>query len=183
MTDSTETILFETSPFGTLDGIVEHDGRVVYFYLNERENEAGTESRFGTRACWVRNLERGPMVFNKADMAAGKSPLLPRNDCLDPTLLKLPESGELEIVWFEEGNGAALIETELENKTRNTIAVIPPWSGVDGFQAIFHIRFFSLRNVATAAGSRLRPLLRRAEPEAILFDRWWKISTARSDSI
>ena len=133
MTDSTETILFETSPFGTLDGIVEHDGRVVYFYLNERLKEASDESRFGTRACWVRNLERGPMVLDKADMAGGKAPLLPRNDCIDPTLIRLPGADSLEIVWFEEGNGAALIEIDPDNQSRTTIAVIPPWSGVDGF--------------------------------------------------
>ncbi len=133
MTDTTETILFETSPFGTLDGIVEHDGRVVYFYLNERVNSAGEEGRFGTRACWVRNLERGPMVLSKANMADGSAPMLPRNDCVDSTLHRLPKTDSLEIVWFEEGNGAALVETDPDSKSRSTIAVIPPWSGVDGF--------------------------------------------------
>ena len=133
MSDTTETILFETSPFGTLDGIVEHDGRVVYFYLNERARDTEDESRFGTRACWVRNLERGPMVLSKADMADGKAPMLPRNDCVDSNLDRIPQPDSLEIVWFEEGNGAALVETDPETRTPKTIAVIPPWSGVDGF--------------------------------------------------
>jgi len=93
--DPTENLLFETSPFGTLDGIVEHDGRVVYFYINERQtgerqaddSASGQTGQFGMRACWVRNLDRGPLVLNKAHMNQGMAP----------------------------------------------IAVIPPWSGVDGF--------------------------------------------------
>ena len=138
MNDPTETIVFETSPYGTLDGIVEQDGRAVYFYLNEHPtNDSGDadpeeSARFGTRACWVRNLQRGPMVINKDDFAAGRAPLMPRNDCVDQAMLRLPTVESLEIVWFEEGNGAALIETGPEDQ-RTTIAVIPPWSGVDGF--------------------------------------------------
>ncbi|QEG25221.1 suppressor of fused domain protein [Mariniblastus fucicola] len=132
--DPTQNILFETSPFGTLDGIVEHDGRVVYFYLNERPDPAGNQpGKFGTRACWVRNLARGPMVLNKAEMAEGKIPMMPRNDCVDAELHQVPQSESLEIVWFEEGNGAALIEVDRESNTRTTLAIIPPWSGVEDF--------------------------------------------------
>ena len=137
MTDPTETILFETSPYGTLDGIVEHDGSVIYFYLNGRSaNEnagADAEDRFGTRACWVRNLERGPMVISKKEMAQGKAPMMPRNDCVDSELVRLPKADDLRIVWFEEGNGAALLESDSDGDGSTTIAVIPPWSGVEGF--------------------------------------------------
>jgi hypothetical protein len=131
--DPTENLLFETSPFGTIDAIVEHDGRVVYFYLNEHPDSAGkTPGKFGTRACWVRNLARGPLVFDQSEMANGLAPLMPRNDCLDAEPQNVPATEHLEVVWFEEGNGAALLETEREGQ-KQTIAVIPPWSGVDGF--------------------------------------------------
>ncbi len=131
-TDSTQTLLFETSPFGTIDAIVEHDGRVVYFYLNEHPGTDGkTPGKFGTRACWVRNLQRGPMVLDQSEMAAGLAPLMPRNDVVDQEELSLPEPDNLQIVWFEEGNGAALLESVGDSK--RTIAVIPPWSGIDGF--------------------------------------------------
>lgn len=131
--DPTENILFETSPFGTIDSIVEHDGRVVYFYLNERPGESGQQpGRFGTRACWVRNLLRGPLVMDKAEMAEGNAPLMPRNDCVDIELQNVPPSNTLKVVWFEEGNGAALLETDT-NGQQKTIAIIPPWSGIDGF--------------------------------------------------
>ena len=137
--NQTENLLFETSPFGTIDAIVEHDGRVVYFYLNERpENSAQPQpahpqGKFGMRACWVRNLQRGPIVLNKADMTQGMAPMMPRNDCIDSDLHSLPNSSSLSIVWFEEGNGAALLEIDDETKHQSTIAIIPPWSGIDGF--------------------------------------------------
>ena len=131
--DTTETLLFETSPFGTIDAIVEHDGRVVYFYLNERPDASGKPpGRFGMRACWVRNLQRGPLVLDKEQMTRGQPPLMPRNDCVDPSAMQLPKSENLQVVWFEEGNGAALIEMVPESQ-KQTIAVIPAWSGIDNF--------------------------------------------------
>jgi len=139
--DPTENLLFETSPFGTLDGIVEHDGRAVYFYINERQtgerqaddSASGQTGQFGMRACWVRNLDRGPLVLNKAHMNQGMAPMMPRNDCVDSELHSLPDPDSLSIVWFEEGNGAALLEFDSQSQQQTTIAVIPPWSGVDGF--------------------------------------------------
>lgn len=132
--DPTETLLFETSPFGTVDAIVEHDGRVVYFYLNEHPDAAGNSpGKFGTRACWVRNLQRGPLVMDQSEMANGLAPLMPRNDCVDAEPQPLPNGEALEIVWFEEGNGAALLETNSDSQIQQAIAVIPPWSGVDDF--------------------------------------------------
>jgi hypothetical protein len=64
---------FETSPFQTIDAIVQHDGKSVYFYLNESHLRDGQsenpntniQTGFGTRACWVRNLEIGPLVLNE----------------------------------------------------------------------------------------------------------------------
>jgi len=82
-TRETNSILFQTSPYGNLDAIVEHDGRAVYFYLSAGQRP---DNRFGMRACWVRNLELGPHVINQEDMEAGIAPMLPRYDCADPQL-------------------------------------------------------------------------------------------------
>ena len=48
-------VLFEPSPFGTLDAIVQHDGKSVYFYLSEGDTARDSEKRslFGMRACRV----------------------------------------------------------------------------------------------------------------------------------
>jgi len=124
-TNDYQNLLFQTSPFGHLDAIVESDGRAVYFYLANDRNDSATP--FPTRACWVRNLARGPIVINKREMEQGLPPLLPRTHARfsDPQPLPNPES--LNVVWFEEGNGAALCED------KKVLAVIPPWSGMEGF--------------------------------------------------
>ena len=132
-TQETHSVLFQTSPYGNLDAIVEHDGRALYFYLSAGQRP---NNRFGMRACWVRNLELGPHVINQEDMEAGIAPMLPRYDCADPQLTRLPTAQSLEVVWFEEGNGAALFELPVAGsdlQQPQLIAVIPPWSGLDGF--------------------------------------------------
>jgi hypothetical protein len=132
-------LLFETSPYGTLDAIVQHDGKSVYFYLNEsrlKDRPPGTANSsgaiFGTRACWVRNLDVGPLVINETQMRQGVSPMLPRTHAVHREAQPIPVADRLQIVWLEEGNGAALIETNSDSSDK-TLAVIPPWSGTEGF--------------------------------------------------
>ena len=115
-----QTLLFEASPYGTIDAIVQHDGHSVYFYLNG-------PAPFGTRACWVRNLQAGPYVLDDEAMQQGQTPMLPRTHCTDPAAQPLPQPESLHVIWLEEGNGAALLENS------QPIAFIPPWSGIDGF--------------------------------------------------
>ncbi len=125
-------LLFERSPYGTLDAIVQHDGKAVYFYLNEPKTDR--PPLFGTRACWVRNLELGPMVVNEDEMKQGVSPMLPRTQCVNRMAQPVPDPERLSVVWLEEGNGAALIEDSPETDAGlRTIALIPPWSGLEGF--------------------------------------------------
>ncbi len=126
-----EVLLFETSPYGTLDAIVQHDSRSVYLYLTQSPKQ-GHGKKFGTRACWVRNLSIGPYVINQDEMQAGIPPMLPRTDCVVRDGQPLPNPDQLSIVWFEEGNGVALIETD-EAGNQQTLAIIPPWSGLEGF--------------------------------------------------
>ena len=118
--DSLTGLLFETSPYGNMDAIVQHDDQSVYFYLH------GDES-FGTRACWVRNLAEAPYVLDKDVMQHGLPPMMPRTHSKSPDAGEVPKPESLRIVWFEEGNAAALFEHQ------ELIAVIPPWSGTDGF--------------------------------------------------
>lgn len=130
-------LLFQTSPFGTLDAIVQHDGKSVYFYLNQparptNQTGSGNQNKFGTRACWVRNIQVGPLTLNEDEMRQGISPMLPRTQCIHRDAQPIPQSEQLSVVWLEEGNGAALIES-LPDCAPVTLAVIPPWSGIDGF--------------------------------------------------
>ena len=113
-------LLFESSPYGNVDAIIQHDDRTVYFYLNGEE-------AFGTRAVWVRNLAEAPYVINQDEMQDGLPPMMPRTHCRSPKGLPIPKAECLKIVWLEEGSGAALFDDD------ELIAVIPPWSGIDGF--------------------------------------------------
>jgi len=135
--DEPVVLLFERSPMGTLDAIVQHDGKTVYFYLNEPKSDSSQASngseKFGTRACWVRNLSLGPMVVNEDEMKQGISPMLPRTLCVNRDGLPVPNPEQLKIIWLEEGNGAALIEETPDSGEMNLLAMIPPWSGLEGF--------------------------------------------------
>ena len=127
------TMLFQPSPLGNLDAIVQHDGRTVYFYLNENPTTVLGKPKFGTRACWVQNLTTGPLVFDQAEMQQGVPLLLPRTHTLDRDGNKLPDAERLSVIWFEEGNGAALIVQDDQQQIEKVLAVIPPWSGQEGF--------------------------------------------------
>jgi hypothetical protein len=128
--DALGVLLFETSPYGTVDAIVQHDGRSTYFYLNGKTTSS---KPFGMRACWVRNLKPGPLVMNDQELSSGIPPMLPRTCCRPGSKTALPAPDDLRIVWLEEGTGAALQEYCSDTKTFVTLAVIPPWSGVEGF--------------------------------------------------
>ncbi|MEL7498499.1 MAG: hypothetical protein AAFN77_12880 [Planctomycetota bacterium] len=128
--DDPEVLLFQSSPFGNLDAIVQQNGETVYFFLNERVAK-GRSPKFGMRACWVRNLVQGPLVFNVAALESGTPPVFPRTHVANREGLTAPDSESLRIVWFEEGNGAALLEST--DEAEKLLAVIPPWSGENGF--------------------------------------------------
>ena len=130
-----ETLLFQTSPLGNVDAIVQHDHRCVYFFLHENPKSVFGSPKFGTRSVWVQNLEQGPLVIDRASLEKGLPVVLPRTHTIHRAGLPLPEPDRLAVVWFEEGNGAALVETDAGSNSVfvRALAVIPPWSGTDGF--------------------------------------------------
>ncbi len=120
-TEPLHTLLFERSPLGELDAIVQHDSRVVYLFLSD------PQETIDTRACWVRNLIPGPMTFVQTDLDRGVPPVLPSIFCNHAQGAPLPDAESLRVIWFEEGNAIALLEGQ------RLLAVIPPWSGQDQF--------------------------------------------------
>lgn len=126
-----DAILFETSPFKNIDAIVQHDGRVIYFYLNGHTIDG--KNTFGTRAVWVRNLVEAPYVLDEDEARAGIAPMLPKPCCKHSKPEPMLDPDQLEIVWFEEGNGAALRLKKVDGAEAETLAVLPPWSGLEGF--------------------------------------------------
>ena len=119
--DSANVIFHQTSPDGQIHALVEQDERVAYFYL------ASELPTFPTKACWVRNLGQGPLTLDNREMEQGLAPALPRMVCHHPQGAEPLVAERLTVIWFEEGNGAALLEGS------EVLAMIPPWSGEDGF--------------------------------------------------
>jgi len=109
----------EIGPNGNIRAVVEDDGRSVHLYL-----EATTDDHpFGVRSCWVRNLRPAPALIEAERMRAGLAPMLPARCCLHPQGAAPLRPEDLEFLWFESGDGVALLERG------DVLAVIPPWSG------------------------------------------------------
>ncbi len=119
---SREVVFNEVSPGGEVTAYVVQDDRVAYFYIQGVSN-----TQLPLRSCWVRNLVAAPEDMDLESMSRGLPALLPEAYCkhAEPSERLLHES--LEVVWFEEGDAAALLEDD------EVIAVIPCWSGRDGF--------------------------------------------------
>ncbi|AKU92940.1 suppressor of fused domain protein [Vulgatibacter incomptus] len=112
----------ETGPNGNLRALVEDDGRSIHLYLE------GTEaSGFGVRSCWVRNRKAAPAMLEVERMQAGLAPMLPAKYCVDREGALPLNPNKLELLWTEAGDAVALLEDG------DVLAVIPPWSGVNGF--------------------------------------------------
>lgn len=118
----TDVLLEEVGPNGNVQAVVECDDRVCYFYLFGAENTS-----IRTKAVWVRNLVPAPVQLDVPGMKDGQAPLNPARYCRHPEGMSRPEPEALRVVWLPEGNGVALYEKD------ELIAIIPPWSGVGGF--------------------------------------------------
>jgi hypothetical protein len=118
----TTTLLEEVNPHGNIQAVVEHDESVCFLYLYP-----APETGLGMRSVWVRNLAEAPEALDVAAMQAGRAPRNPRQHCRTPSAGTAPVAEALRVVWLPEGNGVALYERD------EILAIIPPWSGVDGF--------------------------------------------------
>ncbi len=117
-------LLEEVSPNGNVTAVVEEDGRSAYFYLNFHDAEPGPGR---VKACWVRNLATAPAELDVDAMRDGNPPMLPAPPCRHPEGLPPPSPGDLTVVWFEEGDAAALLEGA------EILAVLPSWAGLGNF--------------------------------------------------
>lgn len=116
-----EVLLDEASPSGDITALVVQDNRVAYFYLQ------GQENHIPLRACWIRNLQQAPAEMDIESMRDGLPPLLPAAFCKNSMARPPLNKNHLSVVWFEEGDAAALLEDD------EVLVVIPCWSGKDGF--------------------------------------------------
>jgi len=116
-----KVILELRSPGCPITAIVEQDNRTAYFYL------FGDNEDFGTKSCWIRNLNAAPDEIETKLMEKGVPPMLTKEFCKFPEGQEELNANNLEIVWLEEGDGAALLENG------EILCIIPAWGGNGGF--------------------------------------------------
>lgn len=121
---SEPVILAESwSPCCQIQAFVEESDTCCYFYL---WFHAGMEDAY-IKSCWICNVGKAPTELDVESMEYGMAPAMPAE------YVRHGENGirlkreELSVVWFEEGDAAALLEGD------TLICVIPGWSGYQGF--------------------------------------------------
>lgn len=117
-----ELVFAETSPYGSVEAVIEQDDQVAYLYLRGVEN-----SSFQMKSCWIRNFVKAPDELDRNRLSAGLAPTLPAPMCQNPEPGARLDEKQLRIVWFEEGDGAALLENE------ELLAMIPASTGSEQF--------------------------------------------------
>ena len=112
------------SPYGSRRLVIETDGDVTAAYLKDaRDSVVG--------ATWVANHRKAPQELDRSRLEAGRAPLLPESHVRHPGGRKALDAERLEVVWFEEGDGVAVLEAG------DLLFVIPGWSdmgrGIPGY--------------------------------------------------
>ncbi|WP_119731924.1 suppressor of fused domain protein [Thermomonospora amylolytica] len=117
-------LLADTSPYGSRRLTVETDGVTTAAYLRDaRDTVIG--------ATWIANHQPAQAGMDLARLNAGLTPMMPAGRTRHPEGRAALDPGALEAVWFEEGDGAAVLEDG------EPLCVIPAWSdmnrGIPGY--------------------------------------------------
>jgi hypothetical protein len=111
------TLLESVSPYGSRRVTVECDGLVTAAYLHDETSVIS--------AAWIANHRAAPQAMDWARLEAGCAPLMSATWTKDPAGRPLLEADALEPLWFEEGDGVAVLENG------QPAAVLPGWSDMD----------------------------------------------------
>ncbi len=111
------TLLESVSPYGSRRVTVEYDGVTTAAYLYD---DATVLS-----ATWIANHQPAPPGTDQARLDAGQAPLMPAGRTRQPNGRPPLEPASLEALWFEEGDGVAILESG------RLLAVIPGWSDMN----------------------------------------------------
>lgn len=110
------------SPSCKIQALVEESDISCYFYLWVHP---GAEN--AVKSCWICNVGEAPEKLETDIMKNGMAPAMPAEYVRhSPKGIRLNKK-KLSIVWFEEGDAAALLEGD------TLLCVIPGWSGYQGF--------------------------------------------------
>jgi len=121
--DLPQTLLWAEYPDGRYGAVVQSDGNSVYFAVQRLTEEHGGVG--SSRWVWVRNLRPAPLLFPETTVDAHRLPLVPESYCHSPQGQGPLDLDHTQIVWFEQGIGAALIDAT------GVLAILPPQSPRD----------------------------------------------------
>jgi hypothetical protein len=110
-------LLDSVSPYGSRRVTVEYDGVTTAAYLHDESSPIS--------ATWIANHLPAPNSVDPARLEAGHAPLMPAARTRLPGGRPPLDASLLEALWFEEGDGAAILENG------RPLAVIPGWSDMD----------------------------------------------------
>jgi hypothetical protein len=124
-----ETLLWAQYPDGRYGAVVQSDGQAIYFAIQKLHDGEPTESP--SRWVWVRNLRPAPLMAADPAQDPGRLPLVAEAYCLSPQGGPTLDPEHTQVLWFEQGIGAMLIENRL------LVALLPPQPKLDlpGFSA------------------------------------------------
>ncbi len=113
-----KVLLSDTSPYGSrvLDIEYDHVATAAYLRTSDGETVAST---------WVANHQEAPYHADLARLNAGLVPAMPSGRTKHPKGRAPLDARTLKVVWFEEGDGVALLESG------QPLCVIPGWSDMD----------------------------------------------------
>lgn len=117
-------MLTDASPYGSRRLTVETDGVTTAAYLRDvRDTVIG--------AAWIANHQPASPGLDLSRLNAGLAPVMPSTRTLHPEGQSALDPKSLQVVWFEEGDGAAVLESGAP------LCVIPVWSdmsrGIPGY--------------------------------------------------
>jgi hypothetical protein len=120
-----QILVNQTNPYGSVRLVVAWDGATTTAYL--LDEPAGSLRT----ALWLANHVPAPPVFSGEDMTTAHAPLMPASSTVHPHGRDPVDPAALRVIWFEEGDGLALVEGA------EALAVIPGWvdpaAGFPGF--------------------------------------------------
>src|SRR5260370_19001863 len=111
------TLLESFSPYGSRKVTVEYDGLVTAAYLHD--------DTAAISATWIANHRPAPQATDQARLDAGRAPLMPAARTKYPAGRPPLQADALEALWFEEGDGVAILESG------RPLAVMAGWSDMD----------------------------------------------------
>jgi hypothetical protein len=112
-----DTLLESFSPYGSRRVTVEYDGLVTAAYLHD--------DTAAISATWIANHAPAPASTDQARLDAGRAPLMPAARTKHPGGRPPLQAEALEALWFEEGDGVAILEHG------RPLAVLAGWSDMD----------------------------------------------------